>query len=150
MRCIRPVRPLPANSLSMPLLSSARIAGSWRSRFRIGTMRACILSRAADIRAGVRSPKSSKIGCTEIPLESVQISLGILRIRAKSPGYGNRWRLLKNYFRGRNGRHLDEAASISVNKKPTICSKTNKTFRRIPNGRWPARVFQQPRCFSVH
>ncbi len=28
----------------------------------------------------VRSPNSSKIGCTEIPLESVRISLGVLRI----------------------------------------------------------------------
>ncbi len=28
----------------------------------------------------VRSPNSSEIGCTEIPLESVQISLGVLRI----------------------------------------------------------------------
>ena len=33
-----------------------------------------------DLRTSVRSPKSSKIGCTKIPLETFQIGSGILRI----------------------------------------------------------------------
>ncbi len=45
------------------------------------TRAGCLLLAISGHRAtSVSSPKSSKIGCTEIPIEPVQISLGILRI----------------------------------------------------------------------